>query len=366
MPSLVRANLFQRKTRAGIIILAVAVEVAAVLVLIGLTDGTLNEVAARMENVGADILLQPPGASPFLGLSSTTMPEAVVQRLMETDGVASASPVLNWNTSELGGTPVNLWGIEPERFESIGGRVEILEGRHLQGEFDLVVDRRLAAANELRVGQTVTILNQEWEIVGISKAGVGARMFVRLETLQELLGLAGKAHLVFVGASDPEEVGDLAARIESTFPGYTTRLMEQYAETLREGVTGLNEFKAAVASIAVVLSFLVILLAMYTSIIERTREIGILKALGASKLFIVRAIMSESLLLCALGAVLGFGVAVAARWLLLGVYPTLTVEISLEWVVYATVLGLLGGLLGSLYPALRAARQDPVRALRYE
>lgn len=366
MTSLVRANIFQRKTRAAITMLAVAVEVAAVIVLVGLTTGTIDEVATRIENVGADLMLQPPGASVFLGLSSTTMPEAAVGKMEAVEGVESTAPVLVWSTKEVGGAPVNIFGIEPESFSSVGGQLEMLEGRHLRGGNEMVVDRRLAAAHDLEVDQELVLLNEQWRIVGVSRAGIGARIYMPIETLQELTGLRDRVHLLFVKAVAPAEVGRLAERIESTFPGYQTQVMEQYSEVLTEGFVGLNDFMTAISGIAVVLSFLVILLAMYTSIIERTREIGILKALGASKTFIMRTIMSESLLLCGLGVIAGFGLTVLARELLLGLYPTLTVEITLDWLIYAALLGLLGGLLGSLYPAMRAAKQDAIRALRYE
>ena len=368
MPSLVRANIFQRKTRAAISILAVAIEVAAVLLIVGLTHGTLNEVSDRMQAVGADIFVQPAGNSPILGLGGTTMPStAVADRLEQVSGVVGVSPLLVWNTTELGdGVPVNMWGIDPLRFESVGAAVEMLEGRHLASGYDLVVDRRLAAANDLEVGQRVSMLGHDWTIVGVSRAGIGARIFVPLATLQELLGLPDKAHAVFVKVDNLDSIGDVAESIEASLPGYHTTVLEDYAESLQQGITGLTEFNAAISSIAVVLSFLVILLAMYTSIIERTREIGILKALGASKFYIVWTILKESLLLCSIGAAGGVGLAWLTGWVLVRWYPTLSVEMTTAWMIYASVLGLIGGLLGSLYPALRAARQDAVKALRYE
>ena len=366
MPSLVRANIFQRKTRAAIAILAVAVQVTAVLLIVGLTNGTLEEVSQRMRNIGADIMFTPPGGSPLLGLSDTTMTAAAAERLLEIDGVASASPVMVWATADLTGSPVNIFGIVPERFESVGGRIELLEGRRLRGGYDLIVDQRLADAQRFDVGQRQTILNHDWTIVGVYRPGVGTRAFVHLATLQDLLGLPGKVHVVFVKVDEGDIPEEIAARIEAAFPGYKANLLDQYTDVLRENVVGLNHVNTALSSIAVVLSFLVILLAMYTSIIERTREIGILKALGASKIYIMRAIVSESLLLCAAGVVGGIGMAYLGREILLSGFPTLTVDLTAKWIAYATLLGFTGGVLGSFYPALRAAREDPVRALRYE
>jgi len=109
-----------------------------------------------------------------------------------------------------------------------------------------------------------------------------------------------------------------------------------------------------------------VLLAMYTTIIERTREIGILRAIGASQTKVVQLVIGESFLICLSGVLLGMVLAVASRWLLPQAFPTLVVQLSREWAAIAATLGLTGGLLGSLYPALRAARMDPIQALNFE
>lgn len=364
LPSLVRANIFQRKTRAAITIFAVAIEVAAVMLIVGFTTGTVNEVADRVQAVGADLLVQDEDSSAILGFSDVAVNERLVDLLRDVDGVAWAAPVLVQSTADLGGAPTNVWGVDPEVFTS---RLQLREGRMLEDGFDLVVDRRLASAGDLGLGQQIDMLGQTWEIVGIVEPGVGARMFVALSTLQEISAFAGKINFAFVDAAGgPDEVDELAARIEAALPGMRAQSLANYREALFQNIELLNQFNAAMSSTAVVLSFLVILLAMYTSIVERTREIGILKALGASKFYIMRAIMFESVLLCAFGAVVGYGLAGVGRSLLLSYYQTLNVEFTVDWFINAGLLGLAGGVLGSFYPAIRAARQDPVRALRYE
>ena len=371
MPSLVRANIFQRKTRAAITMMAVAIEVMAVLLIVGITNGTLNEVSDRMQAVGADIMVRPVGSSPIFGMTSTSMPaKQVIEMLEAFPGVAAAAPIYVHVTTGVGeGSPVNMWGIDA-RFEDVGVGLDFLEGRNLSfqpGAFEMVVDRRLASAADLSVGDTLRdVLNSTWRIVGIAGAGIGARIFVPLEILQELVGQDGRAHAIFIKADDLAQVGSLATRIENDVPQLETSLLEEYAEALYSSIVGLNQFNAAISGIAVVLSFLVILLAMYTSIIERTREIGILKALGGSKTYIVLTIMQESMILSALGVVGGYGLARLSAAMLIRVYPTLTVEFNWDWTLYASALGILGGIMGSFYPAIRAALQDPVRALRDE
>jgi putative ABC transport system permease protein len=105
---------------------------------------------------------------------------------------------------------------------------------------------------------------------------------------------------------------------------------------------------------------------MYTTIIERTREIGVLKSLGASKGYIVQVILSETTLLCAAGIGAGIGMSYAVRAFFLKAFPTLTIIISAGWILRAAVIAILGGLIGAAYPAWVASRKDPVEALAYE
>jgi putative ABC transport system permease protein len=108
------------------------------------------------------------------------------------------------------------------------------------------------------------------------------------------------------------------------------------------------------------------LLAMYSTITERTREIGILRSLGASKRFIIQLILNESLLLCVAGVVLGFGLTYLANQAIFSAFPSIPVTITLFWRVASAVVALAGGILGALYPAIKASQMDPVRALGYE
>ncbi len=118
---------------------------------------------------------------------------------------------------------------------------------------------------------------------------------------------------------------------------------------------------------AVTIGFLVIFLSMYTTITERTREIGILKSLGAGKGYIIDLILREAIVICIIGTLAGFGATAVGRKALTSVFPTLSVEYpGIEWAVWAALLALVGSIIGAFYPALRAASLDPVDALSYE
>jgi len=128
----------------------------------------------------------------------------------------------------------------------------------------------------------------------------------------------------------------------------------------------LSTFIDVVVGISVVIGFIVIFQAMYTAVMERTREIGILKSLGASKLYIVNVVLRETILLAIGGIVLGIAVSLGARAGLAHRFPLLQVIVDGGWMVKATVIAIVGAIAGALYPAFKAAQKDPIDALAYE
>jgi putative ABC transport system permease protein len=129
---------------------------------------------------------------------------------------------------------------------------------------------------------------------------------------------------------------------------------------------GLSTFIDVVVGVSVVIGFIVIFQAMYTAVMERTREIGILKAMGASKLYIINVVLRETVLLALAGILLGIVVSLAARVGLAHKFPLIQVIVAGNWVVRATIIAIVGAIAGALYPAFKAAQKDPIDALAYE
>ncbi len=368
MANLPLANIFNRKTRTTVGILAVALGVALVLVLVGLAHGSLDETADRIKNVGADIIFQAPGSSPFLAINSGVVDVRLGARLLDVPGVAAAAPVLTGRLTSLKGKQklVMIFGVDEMTYNQVGNGIEIVEGRGLEEPADLIVDTVLAAADGIKVGDVLPIMNRDFTVVGICKAGAGVRIFMGITDMQTATAQPGKASLFFLKVGDDSTVAEAAAALEARFEGYQITALEGFSEAMKENALGLTEFISALSLFAAVISYLVILLAMYTTIIERTREIGILKALGASKMFIIRLVMVESFLICVMGVVAGFVISVLGRSAILTFFPTLTVDLIPRWFMMSAILGISGGLLGALYPAYRAAKLDPVEALNFE
>jgi putative ABC transport system permease protein len=368
MANLAAANVMHRKTRTGVSVLAVAMEVAMVMILVGMANGTLGDIANRLQNVGADVLFQPPDASLILGATSAVMPVKFTDLIKEVAGVKEVTPVLNWHVSQLKGEAkaVNLWAVDYASFSRISGGLDMLEGHALQDPNDLVIDTILASATGIKLGETIPMLNRQFRIAGICRAGAGGRLYARLEDIQEAIGTPEKASFFLVKGFSALDADNLSRALEAKFKGYKITPMAQVSKVMQQNAVGLEQFKEALTGMAVIISFMVVLLAMYTSIIERTREIGILRAIGAGQATVVRLVVTESFLICVAGVVVGIGLALLASWYLPRLFPTLAVTLSGEWAIIAAALGLAGGLLGSIYPAMKAARMDPIQALNFE
>ena len=367
MANLPLSNIFNRKTRTTVGVLAVALGVAMVLVLVGLAYGTIDESADRIQNVGADIIFQGPDSSPFFVLNTGVLSVKLREKLLEVPGVAAAAPVLTNRATNIKGKNkiVLIFGVD-DSYGTIGRGVEIVEGRPIQEPTDLIVDSVLASADDIAVGDDIEIMGRQFHVAGICKAGAGVRLYMSIDAMQQATAQPGKASFFFVRVDDEAGISEVASAMETRFEGYQITALEGFADAIKENALGMKEFVRVLSMFAALISFLVVLLAMYTTIIERTREIGILKALGATKLYIIKIVMAESFLICAMGVAVGFLLAAMGRGVVLTLFPTLTVALIPRWFVFSALLGIVGGLLGALYPAYRAAKLDPVEALNFE
>jgi putative ABC transport system permease protein len=365
MGEFIRRNLLHRPLRTSIGVLAVGVEVALVVLIVGLTSGLLTEVGKRIEGVGADIMVQPPGASYILQMSNSPMPVKIKDKLAELKYIRVVTPVLL--TFVATGGVDTIWGIEPKGFREVSGGLVFLEGRDLEGPDDLLVDDWAAKAKNLKTGDTLTLLNHDWHIAGIVEHGKGARLFVSLDTLQGLVGAPDKASLFLVKCTRPEHTNDVMDEIRDVLKNYTLRPVKEYLSLMTStNIPGVQAFINAMISLAVSIGLLVIFLTMYTTVIERTRDIGVLKSLGASKTFIIRALLSETAALCLIGIVVGVGLSYFVRAVFLGWFPTLSILITPGWIARAGAIAMAGALFGAIYPAWIASRKDAVEALSYD
>ena len=365
MGELVVRNLLHRPLRTMVGVMAVAVEVSLVVLIVGLTSGLLTETAKRIQGIGADIMLQPPAASIFLGFSGSPMPIKIADKLAQLKYVQAVAPaLLQFNST--GGVEV-IYGIDSESFRAVSGGFVFLQGHDMEGPDDLLVDDWAAKAKNLKVGDTYNLLNHDWHVVAVIEHGKGARLFVPLSTLQDLVGAHDKASIFLVKCTRPEHTEDVTEQIRAVLPGYTVRPLKDFLSLMTStNIPGLEAFIDAMIALAIAIGLLVIFLTMYTTVIERTRDIGVLKSLGANRGFIVRALLTESAALCIFGIAAGVGLSYIARAAFLAGFPTLSILITPNWILRAAGIALGGAIIGASYPAWLASRRDPVEALSYD
>jgi putative ABC transport system permease protein len=364
MENLISANIRSRPTRTLISIFAVALGVTLSLVVGGMVKGALNDSLHRTLSMGANFILQPPGSSAFVVFTGADLDERMAGALRKEQGIAVVTPVLSkFVISDWG----LIFGIDWETFSLFPGRPQIIAGREISNDDEVIVDKLYADSKKLVPGMPLTLLNHQFTVAGIYRPGAVVRVFMPLKTLQKLNGTPGMVSLMFIRAASDVNVEQKFKDLTQAFEGYSLIRAEKADQLMASmNLPWLSEFRATLTLVSILLSFMVILLAMYTTIFERTREIGILKSIGASRRFIVGMILKESVMICCLGSVLGIIVSEIARIAIITKRPTMQVSMGFEDMLQGLAIGLIAGALGALYPAYKAARMDPVKALSYE
>ena len=358
MDNLVVSNLFYRKTRTVTTMIGVALGVLLVVLTVGIAHGFLHDQGRRNAAVTAEIIMGPPGSTFGLSLNPTlSLPLDLAGQIQSIDGVKDAVPVGQYLSGHV------IDGIEFESFKRVS-EIQIVEGRPPQSGDETIIDRIQQKRNKLKVGDEMEIFDRPFRIVGIFEPESLARIKVPLATMQQFLNRP-LCSMLLVKLTDPARQEEVAARIKDQFPKHSVTLTRDLPILIGRGIPALQTFLSVVIALSIIVSSLVILLTMYTTVAERTRQIGVLKSLGASKFWIAGEIEKEALLISALGVVAGSALAIAGKFAITRLTP-ISVELEPLWLFYALGLGLLAGALGALYPALRAANQDPVTALAYE
>ena len=359
------ASLKARPVRTTVGVFAVALQVILMLVILGLTNGISTETGKRTEGVGADILLQAPNSSLILALSQSTMPLSIGEKIREFDGIKAVAPVQTV-VNQGAGLEI-IYGIDPDSFAAMSEGFVFHKGGLFKGPDEVLVDDIYAHAKKVTVGDKVDLVGHNFTVAGVVEHGKGARLFVPLKTAQEMNGAPGKASLFFIKLQNPQQVKTMIEQLGKSLPTYKITDVKEFTTLMMSNnVAALDAFISTVVFISLCIGVLVIFLSMYTTITERTREIGILRSMGASKGFIMSLIFQESATICLIGTVVGIGSSFLIRTVIQSIFPTLMVMITADWIAKAAMFAILSGLIGSFYPALKAAAQDPVEALAYE
>jgi len=367
MNKLIFANLLHRPVRSIISVLAVAIEVIMMLTIIAIMLGQLTGQKRMNNGIGADLTVRPGNATFLNGVSGAPISVKLVPVLRGLPHVTVASPVIT-NLSMADGLEV-LWGIDYPTYSQLSPFV-FVSGGPPQVPYDVIVDDVFASTGKgFHVGDSLQIYKRTFRITGIFQHGKGGRKLISIATMGEMIGSEGKASLFYLKVDKPENLSLVTDEVHAVrgLENYQVMTMnEWYSLMTPDHIPALNTAIDVVIGIAIIIGFLVIFQAMYTSVLERTREIGILKSMGASKLTIVSVVLRETVVLAVVGVLLGVAVSLAVKAALGQKHPELYLDMNLGWIARGAAIAFLGSVCGALYPAWMAARKDPIDALAYE
>jgi putative ABC transport system permease protein len=367
MNKLIFANLVHRPVRSIISVLAVAIEVIMILSIAGVFMGMLNDTKQRTNGIGADLMLRPSNGSTFAAMNGAPMPVKWVEAIRKLPHVTVVSPVIQkLNTS---GKIEILYGIDYSSFEALKPFV-FLSGGPFQGPNDVIVDDVFADSEKgYHVNDTIKVMDHSFRISGIVEHGKGGRKLLPIDTMGAMTDAEGKASMFYIKCDDPANDTTVMREIHGTsgLQDYPVETVDSWLEEMTpDKIPGFNIALEVVTFIAVVVGFLAIFQSMYTAVLERTREIGILKSMGASKLTIVDVILRETAAMALAGVLLGIAGTFGVQLLMTHVFPMQHFEITGIWVAKGAAIAFVGAICGALYPAWMASRKDPIDALAYE
>jgi putative ABC transport system permease protein len=362
---LVWENLKHRPVRTLLSAVFIGVQVTLILTLVGLSVGTLGEMQKRSRGTGADIFIRPPGST-VLGFTGNMPNGAKLEALVR------RQPHVKQVTGELVqsiGNFQSIAGIDLAEFTSMSGGFRYYEGGPFQRPDDLMVDTTYARAAHLHAGSTVTLGGgTAWHVGAVVESGKLSQLFAQIGHLQDLYSATDQVSLILVQVDEPANVSSVLMGLQDLLEDYKVYPLQELTDAMSvNNVPLLRDFTRVVVGIAIVVGFLVVLLTMYTAVLERTREIGILKALGASPGYVLGILVRESIVLAVIGTIAGILMTYGTYGLMQRFGPPMLEQaIVPDWWPWAALISLVGATLGSIYPGLKAARQDAIEALSYD
>ncbi|MBU7036075.1 MAG: ABC transporter permease [Theionarchaea archaeon] len=359
-------SVFRRKMRSGLTVLGIAIGIMLVTALLMVSTGLEAQFKRVIEEGGGDFVVMEKNA-PDLMLSrvdSTTQ-----QALEQMEGISWVSGMI-FTTAQIGDRSyIMTFGMEAT--ERNLQRFKITQGRTLnQGDTGKVIIGRMISVQEgYQVGDALKIKGNSFDVVGIYETGASFEdggVIIPLSEVQTLFDMKNQVSLLRVKVEDSNNVDVIRDEVESKFSRFMALKSTEVASK-QEDLQLITSISALISLIAIVVGSIIVMNTMIMSIMERTREIGILRAVGWKKRKILSMVLKESLAISIIGGIIGIVIAAGlVNALAEAAQLPVDLPVTADLVVSAFVIAVILGVLGGFYPAWRASRMSPMEALSHE
>jgi len=366
---LILSNLMRQKIRTALTVLGISIGITAVVALGVFIQSAKSATEALLQAGGSDFIIGRDGSA---DLTLSTITEDEIAAVAAYDEVEYVTGTLV-GISSVGSNPFFLqFGIEPAALEFF--EVPLTEGELLPPDGGDVILLGRSAADSLGagVGDSVEIRDLEFRVVGTYDSGVSmldGGGILPLATVQEYERKPNLATIAFVKARPGTDIEALKEQIEEDYPGLAAAEDLDEVGDIDQGTQILDAVELGISGIAIFIGGIAVMNTMVMAVFERTREFGILRALGWRTRRIIQMVIGESLLLCLISAVVGSLLAIGLTQMIIlfpAVRSLITLDYTLPVFIRGFVVGISVALLGAIYPAFRAARLSPAQAIRYE
>ncbi|MEE1117367.1 ABC transporter permease [Methanosphaera sp.] len=371
---LILKNPFRNKTRSLLAIIGIAIGIATIVALGLITASLEDSTETTLKEGSAEITATKIGSS--MASSSGNLNESYVEELSKIDGVEKTAGMLESTvidtskSSDSSRYGFSLYGAKTDDLSIVG--INNINGSVFnENENELIVGKNLAEEENYTIGDKVDVYGKEFKITGIYETGsifYDSAMYTGLSKLQNLTDNEEKISSISIKIKKDANLTTVNDKIKNEYNDtLRTITAEEMTQTIDDTLGMINSATTAIEALAIIIGGLGVINTMMMTVFERTREIGVLKSVGWSKKRILSMIMGESIVLTIISGIIGSILGVLAVFILFKLNgDNMTLIFNINIFIKAFLVALSVGIIGGLYPAIKASRLSPTEALRYE